>query len=129
MWVDYLKIYEAINPSEPISITSAYSTDTSLKFISEAYPETEISAFGTTFIPLWLFETGSTDAAVVEYDNSQYNIQSGQTFGATLTGIPESYKDTPIVGKSYLKDSDGNYTWSASKYASVNDTTLNELAD
>jgi len=63
----------------------------------------------------------------VEYDNTNYNIQRGQTFGATLTEIPESYKDIPIIGKSFLQNTIENYTWSTSKYATVNDTTLNEL--
>lgn len=112
--------------SEIIAVTS---TDDSLKFISDVVieGEPEILTFGTTFIPLWLFESGSTDVATVSYDNSAYNIQNGQTFGATLTSIPEVCKNMEIVGKSFMEDADGNYTWSAAKYSSVNNATLNSL--
>ena len=123
------KIFD-YNPLSAIAeIKNATSTSNSLKFISEVSIEGEpkISTFGTTFIPLWLFETGSANVATVQYDNSIYNIQDGQTFGTTLNGIPESAKDMEIVGKSFVKDADGNYTWSAAKSASVNDTTLVEL--
>lgn len=117
------------NSSANTEIIGVTSTDNSLKFISEVQIEgtPEISTFGTAFIPLWLFETGSTDTATVSYDNSKYNIQGGQTFGATLTGIPESCKNMEIVGKSFIKDTDGNYTWSTAKYSSVDDTILNSL--
>ena len=120
--------YENDN-SANTEIIGATSTDNSLKFISEINIEgaPEISVFGTTFIPLWLFETGSTDTATVEYNNADYNIQNNQTYGATLTGIPESCKDMEIVGKSFIKKADGNYTWSTAKYATVNNTTLNTL--
>ena len=76
---------------------------------------------------MWLFETGSGDVATVEYDNAEHNIQNAQTFGATVTGIPESCKDMAIVGKSFIKDASGNYTWSAAKSASVNDATLKTI--
>ena len=117
------------NSSATADIIGATSTDNSLKLISEVSIEgdPEISTFGTTFIPLWLFESGSTDVATVEYDNENYNIQNAQTYGATLTNIPQSCKDMDIVGKSYIKNSIGNYEWSAAKYTSVNDTTLNTL--
>lgn len=115
--------------SATTEIIGATSTDSTLKFISEVSieGEPEIAAFGTTFIPLWLFETGSADTATVEYDNSNYNITNAQTYGATLTGIPESCKSMDIVGKSYIKDSDGIYTWSAAKYSSVNNPILNSM--
>ena len=115
--------------SASAEITSASSTPTSLKFVSTVATEGEpdIATFGTTFIPLWLFESGSSDVATVQYDNSKYDIQNGQTFGATLSGIPESAKDMVIVGKSFIKDADGNYTWSAAKSASVNNPTLNTV--
>jgi len=117
------------NASANAEIIGATATDSTLKFISEVHTEgePEISAFGTTFIPLWLFESGSSDVAAVEYNNADYNTQNAQTYGATLTNIPESCKDMEIVGKSYIKTADGTYTWSKSKYASVNNTTLNEL--
>lgn len=116
-------------PSANTEIIGATATDDSLKFISEVTieGEPEISSFGTTFIPLWLFESGSTDVATVSYDNSNYNISNAQTFGATLTGIPESCKDMEIIGKSFIKDVNGIYTWSSAKSASINDTTLNSL--
>lgn len=110
-------------------IIGATSPDNSLKFISKATieGEPEIATFGTTFIPLWLFEANSTDVATVEYNNEDYNIQNGQTYGATLKGIPESFKDIEIVGKSYIKTADGNYKWSSAEYATVNNTTLNTI--
>ena len=115
--------------SASAEIVKASSTPNSLKFTSSVKieGEPEIATFGTTFIPLWLFETGSADVATVSYDNLKYDIQNGQTFGATLGGIPETDRDTVIVGKSFIKDADGNYTWSAAKSASVNNPTLNEV--
>lgn len=112
-----------------VQINKAISTDNSLKYISEISIEGEpkILSFGTTFIPLWLFETGSTNVATVTYDNSNYNIQNGQTFGATLSGVPAQAKDMLIVGKSFVKDEDGNYVWSSTKTASVNEPTLTEI--
>jgi len=89
--------------------------------------ESDIESFGTIFIPLWLFEIGSANSVVVEYDNSQHNIANCQTFGATLSDIPESAKDMKIVGKSFIKNADGSYTWSAAKAVSVNNTTLKSL--
>jgi len=117
---------ESSATTEIIGVTA---TDSTLKFISEVSigGEPEIAAFGTTFIPLWLFETGSADTATVDYDNSIYNIKDDQTYGATLTDIPESCKNMDIVGKSYIKDKDGIYTWSAAKYSSVNNPTLNAI--
>ncbi len=119
-------IFNYVIPSVETEIIKATSTATSLKFISKAIieGEPEIATFGTTFIPLWLFEENSTDTATVEYNNENYDIQNGQTFGATLTNIPESFKDIKIVGKSYIKTADGNYEWSTAKYATVNDTAL-----
>ena len=112
-----------------VGIVHAQSTTNSLKFSSQVNitGQPEIVTFGTTFIPLWLFNEGSTDVATVEYDNAQYNISNGQTFGATLTDIPESYFDTYIVGKSFVKDGNGDYVWSEAKAASINDTELTEV--
>ncbi len=110
-------------------ICGVKATENGLKFISQIgmQGENEITTFGTAFIPLWLFETGATNTAIVQYDNSNYNIQNGQTFGANLSGIPESFKDMAIVGKSFVKDTNGNYIWSDAKYASVSNTTLKNV--
>lgn len=123
------RVYDYILPLISTEITDATSTDTTLKYTSKVTTENnpEISTFGTTFIPLWLFEEGSDDVATVEYDNSKYDIQNGQTFGATLTGIPPEYKDMDIVGKSFVKTADGNYTWSDAVYSSVNNPTLKTI--
>ena len=118
-----------VSTSVSVEITNAVSASDSMKLVSlitvEGTPE--ISSFGTTFIPLWLFETGGTNSATVEYDNSIYNVKNGQTYGATLSDVPEQAKDMLIVGKSFIKNADGSYTWSAAKCASVNDTSLQEL--
>lgn len=113
--------------SASAEIIGVTSIDSTLKFITKVYIEGEpdIATFGTTFIPLWLFEIGSGDTATVEYDNSNYNITNARTYDATLTGIPESCKSMDIVGKSYIKDSNGVYTWSTAKKSSVNKPTLN----
>lgn len=115
--------------NKSIEIVNASSANNHLKFISKVTiaNNSQISNFGTTFIPLWLFEEGSKDVAIVEYDNENYSIKNGQTFGASLTNIPSNYKDIDIVGKSYIKDNNGIYTWSSAKYASINDTTLKTI--
>ena len=109
-----------------VELTGAVSVNDSIKFISKVNIEdgSDISAFGTTFIPLWLFSTGSSDVATVEYDNAQYNIGNGQTYGATLTDIPAEFADTYIVGKSYIKDSNGRYIWSDAKMTTLNNKEL-----
>ncbi len=127
---DYLlsakKVY---NFETGVEIIEATSTENSLKFVSKASinPNDEISTFGTTFIPLWLFELGATNTGIVIYDNATHNIKNGQTYGATLSGIPSLFKDMAIVGKSFIKDSSGNYIWSDAQYASVSDTTLKDV--
>ena len=115
--------------SAAVEITAASSTDSSLKFISRAEisGEPDISTFGTTFIPLSLFEDDSAKSVNVVYDNDEYNIKNGQTYGATLTGIPEQCRDWQFVGKSYIKDSNRKYVWSAAKSASINDTALQNV--
>lgn len=112
-----------------VDIISVKSGADSVKFISEAQieGEPEIEAFGTAFIPLWLFGTGSSDTATVEYQNSDYDIKSGQTFGATLSGIPQDCFGMDIVAKSYIKNADGSYTWSDAKYSSVNNPVLKSV--
>lgn len=121
--------YNYTEPFSKTEIVGAVSTDNSLKFISkvEIAGKCEIKSFGTTFIPLWLFEDGRKDAVSVGYDNLIYDIKDEQTFGASLNNIPESFKDTYIVGKSFIEYSDGTYEWSKAKYASVTDTNLHEL--
>lgn len=115
---------EAVNVST--EIIGASASDTELKYVSKVTIENDpaIAAFGTTFIPLWLFEQNSADVATVEYNNEDYDVQNGQTYGATLTDIPAEYKDMSIVGKSFIKTADGRYKWSASVYSSVNDATI-----
>ena len=115
--------------SAAVEITAASSTDSSLKFISRAEisGEPDISTFGITFIPLSLFEDDSAKSVNVVYDNDEYNIKNGQTYGATLTGIPEQCRDWQFVGKSYIKDSNRKYVWSAAKSASINDTALQNV--
>lgn len=111
-----------------VEISSVAVTSDKMKFISKASIDGNpaIDSFGTTFIPLQLFNNAEANVAIVQYDNSKYNISNGQTFGALLSDIPSSCKDVPILGKSFIKDSDGNYTWSAAKYASINDPILRE---
>lgn len=118
-----------LDPAANISIAGATATDDSLKFISRANcgDEAAMLRFGTTFIPLWLFDDATAEAAIVEYDNADYNIEYGQTFGATLTGIPESCKDMKIVGKSFFVRANGDYVWSDAKAASVNNTKLTNI--
>ena len=128
----YLKWQYADEPagdSVSVEIIAADSTDDSLKFISEV-KETgnpDIAYFGTTFIPLSLFDDTDAKSVNVIYDNDEYNIQDGQSFGATLTGIPEQCRDWVFVGKSYTRDSNKKYTWSEAKTASVNNTKLNSV--
>lgn len=114
--------------SAKVEISDVVTTDNSIKYISEATIEGEpdIDTFGTTFIPLQLLDNSKASAAVVQYNNAEYNISNGQTYGAALNNIPESCKDMYILGKSFIKDSNGNYTWSAAKYSSINDTLLHE---
>lgn len=111
-----------------VEINNVTVTSDKMKFISKASIDGNpaIDSFGTTFIPLQLFNNAEANVAIVQYDNSKYNISNGQTFGALLSDIPSSCKDVPILGKSFVKDSDGNYTWSAAKYASINDPILRE---
>ena len=111
-----------------VEINNVTVTSDKMKFISKASIDGNpaIDSFGTTFIPLQLFNNAEANVAIVQYDNSEYNISNGQTFGALLSDIPNSCKDVPILGKSFIKDSDGNYTWSAAKYASINDPILRE---
>lgn len=112
-----------------VTIERATSTEDTLQFISRANcsDEAAILRFGTTFIPLWLFDDATATAAVVEYDNHLYPFYEGITFGATLTGIPESCKDMKIVGKSYFVRANSDYVWSEAKSASVNDTSLADV--
>lgn len=112
--------------SASVNIINAVGTANSLKFISKVNfgKDAEIESFGTMFIPLWLFDDPNAECANVEYANSEYNIASASTYGATLSGIPEDYTDMPIVGKSYLVNVDGEYVWSPAKYASAEDTAL-----
>lgn len=114
--------------SAKVEISDVVTTDNSIKYISEATIEGEpdIDTFGTTFIPLQLLDNSKASAAVVQYNNAEYNISNGQTYGAALNNIPESCKDMYILGKSFIKDSNGNYTWSAAKYSSINNTSLHE---
>ena len=125
----YLLWEYANNSSVNIEVIGVISEDDSLKFISEVkiIGKPDIINFGTMFIPLWLFEVESMDVAMVEYENSEYRIKNGQTFGATLSNIPEDAKNMLIVGKSFIKDIDGNYIWSKAKATSILDTTLLEL--
>lgn len=111
-----------------VEINNVAVTSDKMKFISKASIDGNpaIDSFGTTFIPLQLFNNSEANVAIVQYDNSKHNISNGQTFGALLSDIPSSCKDVPILGKSFIKDSDGNYTWSAAKYASINDPILRE---
>ena len=111
-----------------VEINNVTVTSDKMKFISKASIDGNpaIDSFGTTFIPLQLFNNAEANVAIVQYDNSKHNISNGQTFGALLSDIPSSCKDVPILGKSFIKDSDGNYTWSAAKYASINDPILRE---
>lgn len=126
---DLLSAKKVYNFETGVEIIEATSTENSLKFVSKASinPNDEISSFGTTFIPLWLFELGATNTSIVIYDNATHNIKNGQTFGATLSGIQSLFKDMAIVGKSFIKDSSGNYIWSDAKYASVSNTTLKDV--
>ncbi len=115
--------------SAAVEITGAIAEDNSLKFVTEAEitGNPDISSFGTTFIPLQLFDDENAKSVNVSYDNDEYQLQNGQTYGASLTDIPEQCKDWTFVGKSYLKDSQKRYTWSEAKTASIIDTTLGAI--
>lgn len=115
--------------SAAVEITGAIAEDNSLKFVTEAEitGTPDISSFGTTFIPLQLFDDENAKSVNVSYDNDEYQLQNGQTYGASLTDIPEQCKDWTFVGKSYLKDSQKRYTWSEAKTASIIDTTLGAI--
>lgn len=115
--------------SAAVEITGAIAEDNSLKFVTEAEitGTPDISSFGTTFIPLQLFDDENAKSVNVSYDNDEYQLQNGQTYGASLTDIPEQCKDWTFVGKSYLKDSQKRYAWSEAKTASIIDTTLGAI--
>ncbi len=109
-----------------LSIVDVNCTDDSIKFISHVIinEEDTPSAFGTTFIPLWLLSSPDAKITKVEYDAGENPIVSGNTFGATLSGIPDGYKDVQFVGKSYIRLDDGSFIWSKAKKASIDASTL-----
>ena len=134
IYIDWIELTNKIDESEEAAAASAEiigaaANETELKYVSKIAIENdpEIVAFGTTFIPLWLFEKSGTDVATVEYNNEDYNVQNGQTYGATLTDIPEEFKGMSIVGKSFIRTADGGYNWSPAVYSSVEDTTINTV--
>lgn len=107
----------------------ATADESSITTTSQAFlinQPAEVTAFGTIFIPLSLHKNGSTDTAIVTYDNSEYDIKDGQKYEAMLTDIPEDCKDWGIVAISFIQSGD-NVSYSTAKYMSVNDTTLESV--
>ena len=109
-----------------VTISEAACTEDSIKLISHmviSLGDTPV-AFGTTFIPLWLFSDPSATHATVEYSVSEYPVVSGDTFGATLSGIPDGYKDVYFVGKSYIRLDDESVVWSNAKKVKIEENEL-----
>lgn len=130
---------EPTEPTEPseepedtsLAIVDAKSTDSSIKFISHVIlnEKDTPASFGTIFIPMWLFNSPDATVARVEYSASENPIASGNTFGATLSDIPDGYKDVYFVGKSYIKLADGTYIWSNAKRASILTSMLRSVEE
>lgn len=112
-----------------ISIVKAEATDDSLTMVScvNLVGEHNIESVGTTFIPLWLFTAPDAEVLNIEHSNTEHNIVNGDTFSATITGIPEGYCDMVFVGKSYIKMTDGEYIWSTAKSASITESTIHKV--
>lgn len=107
----------------------ATADESSITTTSQAFlinQPAEVIAFGTIFIPLSLHKNGSTDTAIVTYNNSEYDIKDRQKFEAKLTDIPEDCKDLEIVAISFVQ-SGNNVSYSDAKYMTVNNTTLESV--
>jgi hypothetical protein len=114
--------------SVPTSVTIAETqcTENSIKLISYAYINAADTpaAFGTLFIPIWLFSDSSATPARVEYSVSEYPIVSGDTFGTVLSNIPDGYDDVYFVGKSYITLDDDSIVWSKAKKVKLEEGVL-----
>lgn len=114
-----------------LAIVDAKCTDDSIKLISHVNINSNDtpSAFGTIFIPLWLFNSPDAQTANVEYNVSENPIVSGDTFGTTLNNIPDGYQDMFFVGKSYIRLDDSTVIWSKAKKVSIDSPTLRKVAE
>lgn len=120
---------DSVESVASISIVKAEATDDSLTMVScvNLVGEHNIESVGTTFIPLWLFTAPDAEVLNIEHSNTEHNIVNGDTFSATITGIPEGYCDMVFVGKSYIKMTNGEYIWSTAKSASIAESTLHKV--
>jgi len=114
-----------------VTIVNSDCTDDSIKLISHANINNNdtVDTFGTLFVPLWLFTDPSAQPAKVEYSALENPIKSGDTFGATLNGIPDGYQDMYFVGKSYIKLDDNTVIWSDAKKVMIKEPNLRKVAE